>query len=201
MAELSAITHALRMLRAASFMGTIHWSADSLYALGIVLAGMSASAQLALVVVARTEASFAKQWWGIRGAHTPSHIGYPPNECADVVAKMGRLQLELSESLQQYLQCIPPVQRFSHQRVPFSIDQALKWTELEELPDELMELDLCPPKRCGDFAVVICASANVLTLHPQEEKPGKEGVSMDSHRRLDLLAQFLSAKFTLVGLQ
>ena len=84
--ELSSVTYALRMLRAVSFTGTISWGADSLYALGIVLGGMGATSELDLVTVARTEASCAKQWWDVKGQHTPSHIGYPPNECADVVA-------------------------------------------------------------------------------------------------------------------
>ena len=63
-----------------------------------------------------------------------------------------------------------------------------------------MDLGLCPPRKGGEFAVVRCASTHVLTLHPQE-KTGKEGTSMDSHRRLGLLAQFQAAKLTLVGLQ
>ena len=200
-AELSSITQALRMLRAVSFTGTIHWSADSLYALGIVLSGMGATTELDLVTAARTEASYAKQWWDLKGHRTPSHMGYPPNECADVVARMGRLQFQLSRSVQDVLQIVPFVQRFVQQRIPFLLDQALLWNEVEALPDELMELSYCRPRRAGQLTVVRCASPNVLTVHPQEERPGKEGASMDSHRRLDLVSQFQAAKSTVIGLQ
>ena len=111
-AELSAITHALRMLRLVAYTGTIHWPSDSLYALGIVQGGRGAATELELVTVARTEASFAVWQWALHGTHTPTHIGCPPNECADVIARMGRLAAELSEEVQQSLLRVLPLQRF-----------------------------------------------------------------------------------------
>ena len=109
-AELSAITHALRMLRLAAYTGTIHWPSDSLYSLGIVLGGRGAATELELVTVARTEASLAVWQWALRGTHTSPHIRFPPNECADVIARMGRLATELSEEFKQSLLRVLPLQ-------------------------------------------------------------------------------------------
>ena len=73
-AELSAMTHVLRILRRVAYAGAIHWFADSLYALGIVLGSLGATTELELVTVARTEASFALERWALRGTRTPSRI-------------------------------------------------------------------------------------------------------------------------------
>ena len=82
-AEASAITVALRLLRQSSFSGNLIWGTDSLYALGIMLHGNGAMAEIALVSGARAE-------MGVYWIHFQSHIGFLPNACADVLALMGR---------------------------------------------------------------------------------------------------------------
>ena len=47
----------------------------------------------------------------------------------------------------------------------------------------------------------MCATANVLTLHPAEERPSTSLLKLDSHRRLDLASQFTAAGITVIGLQ
>ena len=42
-----------------------------------------ASAELQFAMLARMEAKAARAKWGLEGYHTPSHVGFPPNECAD----------------------------------------------------------------------------------------------------------------------
>ena len=179
-AELSTITHCLRMLRMASFMGTVVWGTDSMYALGIILGDMAASTEAALVRCARLEATYAVREWRLRGHHTPSHIGFPPNECADVIAMMGRLQLRLSAAVETMLMTVINRIPVEYQRETFSLFQALQWTVLDDLSDVLMYLE--PPKRMANVMVVECASANVLTLHPQEKGRGEKS-GFDSHRR------------------
>ena len=61
----------------------------------------------------------------------------------------------------------------SQQRVRSCIEQALQRTELEGEADELMELGLRPPRKCGEFAVVRCASTHMLSLHPQKNREGR----------------------------
>ena len=179
-AELSTITHCLRMLRMASFMGTVVWGTDSMYALGIILGDMAASTEAALVRCARLEATYAVREWRLRGHHTPSHIGFPPNECADVIAMMGRLQLRLSAAVETMLMTVINRIPVEYQRETFSLFQALQWTVLDDLSEVLMDPE--PPKRMANVMVVECASANVLTLHPQEKGRG-EKTGFDSHRR------------------
>ena len=47
----------------------------------------------------------------------------------------------------------------------------------------------------------MCASANVLTLHPAEERPSSSLLKLGSHRRLGLASQFTAAGITVIGLQ
>ena len=85
------------LVRTTQFNGTVAWGTDSLYALGILMLGHGALAECTCVNRARMEARAAKARWKLKGYHTPSHIGYPPNECADVSALMGRLRVNLLE--------------------------------------------------------------------------------------------------------
>ena len=57
-------------------------------------------------------------------------------------------------------------------------------------------------KKCHeDFCILVCATANVLTLHPAEERLNDTESRLDSHRRLDLASQFTASQITVVGLQ
>ena len=49
-AEPLDITHAMRMLRSVGFRGAVHWGADGLYALGIIIAGSAATVEERLVI-------------------------------------------------------------------------------------------------------------------------------------------------------
>ena len=88
----------------------------------------------------------------------------------------------------------------SQQRVRSCIEQALQRTELEGEADELMELGLRPPRKCGEFAVVRCASTHMLTLHPQEKQGSKVRVWTLIGGWTCWLS-FRRQKLTLVGLQ
>ena len=80
---------ALQLLRVVQFMGTAAWYTDSMYALGIMLHGHAAATELELATQARKEVRLAKKEWPFTGVHTPPHIGFPPNACADAIAQMG----------------------------------------------------------------------------------------------------------------
>ena len=113
------------------------FGSDSLYALGTMLLGKGAAAELCLVKSARLEAREANRKWTIRGFHTPSHVGCPPNECADVTALMGQLQFNLlSEMWENIVECPSPLLSV-HEPVLFSIAHALAWQEIDEAPDPL----------------------------------------------------------------
>ena len=51
-----------------------------------------------------------------------------------------------------------------------------------------------------DIASLACATATVLTLHPTEERSSTSALTLDSHRRLDLAAQFQAAKLVIIVL-
>ena len=74
--------YGLQLLRVVQFKGTVAWFTDSMYALGIMLHAHAASTKTALVARARSEAREALLRYRLTGAHTPAHIGNPPNECA-----------------------------------------------------------------------------------------------------------------------
>ena len=57
-------------------------------------------------------------------------------------------------------------------------------------------------KECkDDFCILVCATSNVLTLRPAEERPNTSLLKLDSHRRLDLASQFTAAGIPIIGLQ
>ena len=197
--ELTAITFVLMLLRQSQFHGTVAWGTDSLYALAIMMLGHGASIECTFVNRARMEARAAKARWRLKGYHTPSHIGYPPNECVDVLACMGRLRVNLLELVAVHIaESVPPIPAPT---VPinYSIAHAHAWAEMEDGADPLLTSDV---KACkADFCIPVCASANVLTLHPAEEMLNATAKNLDSHRGLDLASQFAAAKITVIGLQ
>ena len=68
--------------------------------------------------------------------------------------------------------------------------------EEESVPSVSLAAD-----RVKDVIILKIASANVLTLHPAEETRSAEQGCLDSHRRLDLAAQFQRFDYTVVGIQ
>ena len=135
MAELTAITVVFMLLRHVQFSGTLSWGTDSLYALGIMMLGHGAATECKFVNRARREVRVAKASWNIRGYHTPSHIGFPPNECADVLALMGRLRHKLSETVAALIKEIGLMNHVPKVPVVFSLVHALAWTEVEMRED------------------------------------------------------------------
>ena len=75
--------------------------------------------------------------------------------------------------------------------IVFSLEHALKWAEIEVAPDELMQRKDQGVQK--GFYQLACATANVLTLRPAEERVSHCSQSLDSHRRLNLSTQFLAA--------
>jgi hypothetical protein len=53
----------------------------------------------------------------------------------------------------------------------------------------------------ADITIIACGSANVLTLHPRDEKPNAARPALDSHRRLDLASHFSARRMHAIGLQ
>ena len=75
----------------------------------------------------------------------------------------------------------------------------MAWTEVETGEDPQQKRKV---RECRDeFCVLVCATANVLTLHPAEERLSTILLKLDSHRRLDLASQFTAAGITVIGLQ
>ena len=86
--------------------------------------------------------------------------------------------------------------------VVFSITDALRWTEVEMGEDPQLKRKV---KKCKDafcfFFILVCAPANVLTLHPAEERSSVTEPRLDSYWRFDLASQFLASQMTVVSLQ
>jgi hypothetical protein len=175
------------------------WGSDSQYALGIMVGAMAASTELQLVAIAREEARFAFACWKLCGSHTPSHAGFPPNECADVIAFLGRKKLFLSERVETVLASVSPLAKPVHEPVPFSIHHALYWTDLEEGRDPV-EGSVKTPSNLSIYEIKV-ATATVLTLAPADEGGADDGTVFHSHRRIDLAAQFQQEGYTIIGLQ
>ena len=183
-AELTAITVVLMLLRQVQVHGTVAWGTDSLYALGIMLLGHGAASECMFVSRARKEARAAKASWNLKGFHTPSHMGFPPNECAEVLALTGRLRVKLCEFVAISITHSVPPDLTPAAPVTFSIVDALDWTEVEmgEDPQQRRKVKKCKE----DVCILVCATANVLTHHPAEERFNTIVTILDSHRRLDL---------------
>ena len=150
------------------------------------------------MAIARKEARFAQRCWNFQAEHTPSHIGFPPNECADILAFMGRKRFHLSQRTEEVLRNVPTIQIDQQPAVVFSLHDALFWTAAEEAS---IPSAIAAGERAKDVIILKVASANVLTLHPADEARFAEQGCLDSHRRLDLAAQFQRFDYTVVGIQ
>ena len=62
---------------------------------------------------------------------------------------------------------VQPTPSSESEPIVLLMEHALKWTELDETPDELSELDSV--KKPKDLVVMACASANILTMSPNDE--------------------------------
>ena len=182
-AEITAFTVVLMLLRQMQFQGSVAWGTDSLYALGIMTLGYGGATECNFVNGARKEARVAKASWNLKGFHTPSHIGFPPKECADVLALLGRLRVRLSQLVARSIESSVPPNLTCTAPVTFSLADALIWTEVERGEDPQQKRKV---KKCNDeFCIMVCATANVLTLHPAEERLSATEPNLDSHRRFD----------------
>ena len=86
-----------------------------------------------------------------------------------------------------------------HTPIVFSLEHALVWTNVEAAPDPVWDCKV--DQSLKGVYVFACASANVLTLHPPEERQFSVDKIFDSHRRLDLASQFAAAKLVRIGLR
>ena len=102
-AELTASTVVLMLLRQMQFQGSVAWGTDSLYALGIMTLGYGAATECKFVNRAHKEARVAKASWNLKGFHTPSHttegmcrcscsFGPPQSTAQSVSCKVNREQ-------------------------------------------------------------------------------------------------------------
>ena len=90
-----------------------------------------------------------------------------------------------------------PISQVTHKKL--SLDQLLQRTALEAIPEP--DIPKQEHDKSKDIVVLVCATANVLTLHPADEDSKDEIGKLDSQRRLDLAAQFQHEGYTIVGLQ
>ena len=108
------------------------------YALGIKLSGHATTVEVQAAAKARAETREAKHNFRLVGIHTPSHIGFPPHACADVVAIMGRTIKHLSPDVANLLGLVTTVLPVDSQPTNFSFSHALQWTVIDESVDEMM---------------------------------------------------------------
>ena len=87
------------------------WIADSTYALDVTTQRCRVNANTAMANLARGASSAVRRLSRVGTFHVRSHTGEPGNECADVLAELGRQGMRGSLSLvDRLLQCV-------HQRV------------------------------------------------------------------------------------
>ena len=139
--------------------------------------------------------------------HYPGHIGFPPNECADVTANMGRKAINLPQTIGQILASAGPTPPMPDPPQIIALSDALYWTRIQEAQDPIVSLHCTPTRKIKYDLTFTCATANVLSL-----KGGQEAVSqptdtafphiqLSAARRLDLAQQFQSHSLTIIGLQ
>ena len=93
-----------------------------------------------LVSVARVEARAARRAYHLKGTHAPTHKGFPPNACADVVAHMGRACKLLSEDRVYLLESVVPIPCDDAKPAQFScFPVALNFTDIDYALDYLIE--------------------------------------------------------------
>ena len=80
-----------------------------------------------------------------------------------------------------------------------SIERALQWTDLDDMPDEMCETAAVRARK--NLVAMVCASAHIITMFPNEELAARHTKSVGCHRRLDLVARPKDAKFVMLGLQ
>ena len=76
--------------------------------------------------VTRQEARQAKKDWLFTGEHIPSHIGFPPTDCADVSAQMGRIAFKLPTQTEALLKRVQPIQTSELEPMVFIVGACLE---------------------------------------------------------------------------
>ena len=56
----------------------------------------------------KTRGEIRKRHGSLVGDRAPPHIGFPPNECADVITQMGRIACQLSSQTEHLLVLVQP---------------------------------------------------------------------------------------------
>ena len=95
---------------------------------------LAGNAELALVQVARQDARHFVKLAVLTGNRSPAHIGYPPNECADVVACMGRKRRAPSAATQALFNGAPTL-FIIKDPVLSLLQHAIHWTEVLRAQD------------------------------------------------------------------
>ena len=173
MGELTPLFWALASSCSVTTRLHIELFSDSEYATGVVEGRKRAQHATGLVYQARDMLQQARQLHRVLIHHVRAHSGVAGNEVADVLANTGRIRGPA------------PVQRVSPQflhdslrgskrsRRTIQLDSLLFWEAIEKLPDPLVRPSSSVDTASPPAASLVIATANVLTLYPQEEDQGE----------------------------
>ena len=134
-------------------------------------------------------------------------LAFPPNECADVTANMGRKAINLPQAIAHILTSAGPTPPMPDPPQFIELSDALCWTCIQEAQDPIVSLHCTPTRKIKDDLIFSCATANVLSLKGGQEAGSQPvetafpHIQLSAVRRLDLAQQFESQSLTIIGLQ
>ena len=177
----------------------VSWIADSTYALDVTAQRCKVNANTAMANLACGAWSAVRRLSRVETFHVRSHTGEPGNECADVLAELGRQGTRGSSSLvDKLLQCV-------HQRVArkpqvqeLDLYSILYWSRVldRNVGAQPVQTEEDRAESDGKVIRLKLGTANVTSLYPREE--GSVGVST---RRLQLAQQFRKEGYQVFRLQ
>ena len=142
---------------------------DSEYATGVVEGRKRAQHATGLVHHVRGMLQQARQLHRVLIHHVRAHSGGAGNEVADVLANTGRIRgpAPVQRVSPQFLH--GSVRGSKRSRRAKQLGSLLFWEAIEKLPDPLVRPSPSVDTASPPAASLVIATANVLTLYPQEE--------------------------------
>ena len=199
MVELTALFWALASSCAVTTRLHIEHFSDSEFATGVIEGRTRAQHATGLEHQARDMLQHVRQLHRVLIRHVRAHSGVAGNEVADVLANTSRIRGPAP--VQNFFpQCFHDSARGSKPpRRTIQLDALTFWEAIDKLPDPMVRPS--PPVGAASqlAASLAIATANVLTLYPQEEDQGE--TRRPSARRAALAKQIREVGIDILGVQ
>ena len=129
----------LRVLRARGMRFSLCGFAYSTYATSILQGTLRLLQRLLLLVICEMRLQFCVSKAHLTATQYIGHIGFPPHECADVTADMGRTNFTVPSNIEELMTCVKVAPALPDEAVVLSLQAVRLWACLAEMLDPTTE--------------------------------------------------------------